>query len=198
MNLILGEITVSGLSEHEILANHSGKYRGFSCRIIMAVVLSLVLFASPSFAAQDAGKVGIVDSGKILRLMPETKQAETTLQATVAPLRKELERMNLDLKKSIAAYQQQKASLASATRMQKEKELTLKAQALQKYQQVNGALVEKKKQALFMPVRQKILTAVMTIAQKDGFSVVFEKSTTLYVSPDHDLTVKVMTLLHLK
>ena len=47
-------------------------------RIIMAVALSLVLVAPQSFAAQESGKVGVVDSGKILQQLPETKQAEAT------------------------------------------------------------------------------------------------------------------------
>lgn len=169
-----------------------------SYRVFTAAVFSLVLLAQPLFPAQGAERVGIVDSGKILRQMPETKQAETTLQAAAIPLRKELERMNLDLKNSIASYEQQKASLAKAAKTQKEKELTIKAQAIQKYQQVNSGVLEKKKQALFLPIRQKILAAIQSIAQKNGFSVVIEKSTALYVSVDHDLTLQVMTQLHVK
>ena len=38
----------------------------------------------------------------------------------------------------------------------------------------------------------------MSIAQKNGFSVVLEKGATLYVTPDHDLTSLVMTQLHIK
>jgi outer membrane protein len=180
------------------MMNHSRKFMTVSRRIVMAVGLGLLLVSPSAFAVQGVDRVGIVDSGKILQLMPETKRAETTLQTAAIPLRKELERLNLDLKNSIASYEQQKASLAKPARMQKEKDLALKAQSIQKYQQVNNGVLEKKKQALFQPIRQKILTAVMSIAQKNGFSVVLEKGASLYVSPDHDLTVKVMTQLNIK
>ena len=83
---------------------HSKGFLNMSRRIIMAVALSLVLAAPQSFAAQEAGKVSVVDSGKILQQLPETKQAEVTLQATVAPLQKELERINKDYQKSVADY----------------------------------------------------------------------------------------------
>lgn len=178
--------------------NQSKKYMSASYRVLTAVVFSLLLLAHPLFSARGAERVGIVDSGKIFRQMPETKQAETALQAAAIPLRKELERMNFDLKNSIASYEQQRGSLAKAAKTQKEKELTMKAQAIQKYQQVNSVVLEKKKQALFQPIRQKILAAVQLIAQKNGFSVVIEKSTALYVSVDHDLTLQVMTQLHVK
>ncbi len=178
--------------------NHSKKYMSVSYRVITAVVFSLVLLAHPLFSAQGADRVGVVDSGKILRQMPETKQAEATLQAATIPLQKELARMNLDMKNAIASYEQQKGSLAMAARTEKEKELRTKAQAIQKYRQTNNGVLEKKKKALFQPIRQKILAAVQSIAEKNGFSVVIEKSTALYFSADHDLTLQVMTQLHVK
>ncbi|MEI7824402.1 MAG: OmpH family outer membrane protein [Chlorobiaceae bacterium] len=178
--------------------NYSGRIIAVSSGMVTAIALGMLLVSPPVFSAQGAERVGIVDSGKILRLMPETRQAETTLQATATPLRKELDRMGLDLKNSIASYEQQKGSLAKAIRAQKEKELSLKAQNIQKYQQVNSSVLEKKKQALFLPIRQKIQNAIMSIAQKNGFSVVLEKGAALYVTPDHDLTLQVMTQLHIK
>ena len=106
-----------------------------SRRIVMAVGLSMVLVAPQSFAAQEASKVGVVDSGKILQLLPETKQAEASLQSAAAPLQKEIAIKNQEFQKAVAEYKKQAASLKPAAREQKEKELTLKSQALQKFQQ---------------------------------------------------------------
>jgi outer membrane protein len=180
------------------MMNHPREFMPVSFRFFTAVALGLLLVSPTVFAAQGVERVGLVDSGKILQKMPETKQAETTLQATAVPLRKELERLNQDMKNSIAFYEQQKASLGKPARMQREKELTLKAQSIQKYQQENSGVLEKKKQALFLPIRQKILTAIASIAQKNGFSVVLEKGAALYVTADHDLTSQVMAQLHIK
>ena len=161
---------------------HSKSFLNMSRRIIMAVALSLVVAAPQSFAAQEAAKVSVVDSGKILQQLPETKQAEATLQTTVAPLQKELERMNKDYQKSVADYRQKAGSWTKAVKEQKEKDLTLKGQAVEKYQQENfgrGGVVEKKQQELLIPIRQKVLAAVESIAQKEGFSLVLEKSLSL-------------------
>ncbi|MCX6178368.1 MAG: OmpH family outer membrane protein [Chlorobiales bacterium] len=173
-----------------------------SRRIIMAVVLSLVLVAPQSFAAaQESGKVGVVDTGKILQQLPETKQAESTLQATASPLQKELDRLNKDYQKSVAAYRQQAASLTKAVRDQREKELNLKGQALEKYQQEKfgrGGVIEKKQQELLVPIRQKVLAAIESIAKKEGITLVIEKSAAVYVTPEHDVTFKVMNQLNIK
>ena len=179
--------------------NHSGGFINVSRRVILAVALSLLLIAPPSMAAtQDAGKVGVVDYGKIIQQMPETKQAETTLQATAAPLQKELARLNMEYQKAVAAYRQLPATTAKAARDQKERDVHLKAQALQKYQQEQGPAVEKKQQELLTPIRDKVLAAVKSIAQKEGFTLVLDKGIQVYGTADHDLTFKVLNQLNIK
>lgn len=173
-----------------------------SRRIVMAVGLSMVLVAPPpSFAAQETGKVSVVDSGKILQQLPETKQADLTLQTTAAPLQKELDRLTQEYQKLVAAYSQQAGSLSKAARELKEKEIGAKAMAIDKYRQEKfgrGGLVEKKQQELLIPIRQKVLAAVEAIAQKEGFSLVLEKNIAIYVAPENDLTFKVMNQLNIK
>ncbi len=180
---------------------YSGKFMKMSRRIIMAVVLSVVLVAPQSFAAQEAGKVSVVDSGKILQQLPETKQAETALQAVAVPFQKELDRLNQDYQKTIAAYRQQGPSMTKPARELKEKEIGAKALAFEKYKQEKfgtGGVFEKKQQELFIPIRQKVLTAIESIAQKEGFTLVLEKNVALYVAPESDLTFKVMNQLNIK
>jgi outer membrane protein len=179
----------------------SGKLLRLSRRVLMTGALSLLLAAPVSFAAQGPEKVGVVDSGKIIQQMPETKQAEATLQSTAAPYQKELDRLSQDYQKSVAAYKQQAASMTKAARDQKEKELNTKGQALDKYQQEKfgrNGILEKKQQELLTPIRNKALAAVQTIAQKEGYSLVIEKSVMVYGSPDNDLTFKVLNQLNIK
>ena len=181
--------------------NHSGGVMNLFRRIIMAVFLSMVLIAPQSFAAQGAGKVGVVDSGKILQQLPDTKQADAALQAIAAPLQNELERMSQEYQKSVVAYRQQGASLSKAAKEQKEKEIALKGQAIEKFQQEKfgrGGIIDKKQQELFLPIRQKVLATVEAVAQSEGVTLVLEKSTALYATPDHDLTFKVMNQLNIK
>ncbi|MEI8033680.1 MAG: OmpH family outer membrane protein [Chlorobiaceae bacterium] len=163
-------------------------------RVLMAAVLSLAMATSSSFAAQDAAKVAVVDFAKIFQQMPETKQAQTTMQTAAAPVQKEIGRLNQEYQKAVASYK----SAKPATKDQKEKDLNLKAQALQKYQQEQGALMQKKEQELIAPIQDKIKGAISSIAQKEGFSLVLDKSVQVWGTPDHDLTFKVMDQLNIK
>ncbi len=136
-----------------------------------------------------------------MQQLPETKQAEATLQATAAPFQKELDRLNQDYQKSIAAYRQQAGSMTKPARDAKEKEIALKGQAIEKYQQEKfgrGGMVERKQQELIIPIRQKVLAAVESVAQSEGFTLVLEKNIAIYVTPANDLTFKVMNQLNIK
>jgi outer membrane protein len=177
---------------------HSRKYSKLPCCFFATFILGMVFFTLPSFALQGSEKTGVVDIGKILRLMPEMKKAEATLQAESVPVQKQLDRMNQELKNAIALYEQQKQSMAPAVRSQKESELKQKIQALRNYQKTNAGVLEKRKQTLFSGIRQKIMNVVQSIAQQEDFSVVLDKAVSLYAKPDHDLTLKVMQQLNIQ
>ena len=71
-------------------------------------------------------------------------------------------------------------------------------QAFQKFQQEQGGIFEKKQQEISAPIRQKVITAIESIAQKEGFTVVLEKNAAHYVAPENDLTFKVLDKLNIK
>lgn len=177
--------------------NHSEKIITMSRRVVIAVALSLGLATTPSFAAGDPGKIGVVDYGKIFNQLPDTKQAQATMQATTEPIQKELARLNVEYQKAIAAFNQLPASASKAVKEQKGKDAQLKGQTLQKYQQEQSLALQKKDQELDSQIKEKITKAVESIAQKEGFSLVLEKNATHYSTPEYDLTYKVIDQLNI-
>ncbi|MDT9546385.1 MAG: OmpH family outer membrane protein [Chlorobium phaeovibrioides] len=182
--------------------NHFSAMMHKSRHILMATVLT-ILFAVPSLQAAPgaAGRTGVVDFARILQQMPEAKKAESTLNATAEPFKKELQRMNQDLQKSLEAYGQARAGMSQQARELKEKDLNLKAQGMKKFEQEKfgrGGIVQKKEQELITPIRQKLLAAIQSVAQKEGFSLVLDKQAMVYGTADADLTFKVMNQLNIK
>jgi outer membrane protein len=167
----------------------------------LAAVVSIIVAVPSLQAAPAAGKVGVVDFPRILQQMPEAKQAEATLKATAAPFEKELQRQQAELQKSAEAYGTARASMTKQARDLKEKDLNLKAQGMQKYKQDKfgqGGVLDLKQQALITPIRQKLLTAVKTVADTEGYSLVLDKQAMVYGSAESDLTFKVMNQLNIK
>lgn len=168
-------------------------------QIVMAIMLSLFLAAPSAQAA--TGQVGVIDFARILQQMPETKKAQATLKSTAAPFEKELQRMNQELQKSLAAYEKERAGMTPQAREQKEKEINLQAQGIKKYQQEKfgrGGILDKKEQELVAPIRTKLLGAIQTLSKKEGFTLVLDKQAMVYGTAEHDLTFKVMNQLNIK
>ncbi len=166
----------------------------------MAITLILSLFAvAPSaLAAPGNEKTGVVDVAKILNQMPEKKKAENILKATGTQWEKGLDKLKKDFQTAAAGYEKQKKSLSKTAREQKEKDLNLKYQNIQKYQLEKfgpGGALDKKKAELFAPIRQKILTAVKAVATKEGFSVIIDKQAMVYSTKSADITFKVISQL---
>ncbi|WP_242664252.1 OmpH family outer membrane protein [Chlorobium sp. N1] len=171
-------------------------------RTALAAIFGLAI-AAPSLQAAPAGagKVGVVDFPRILQQMPEAKQAEATLKATAAPFEKELQRQQAELQKAAEAYGAERAAMSKQARDLKEKDLNLKAQGMQKYKQEKfgqGGALDQKQQQLIVPIRQKLLTAIKTIADREGYSLVLDKQAMVYGTPESDLTFKVMNQLNIK
>ncbi len=166
--------------------------------MIITLILSLFAITPSALAAPGDQKTGVVDVAKILNQMPEKQKAENILKATGTQWEKGLDNLKKDFQKVAASYEKQKKSLSKTAREQKEKDLSLKYQNIQKYQMEKfgpGGALDKKKAELFAPIRQKILTAVQAIAKKEGFSVIIDKQAMVYGDKSADITFKVISQL---
>ncbi|MBC8524727.1 MAG: OmpH family outer membrane protein [Chlorobium phaeobacteroides] len=165
--------------------------------MFFAVILSF-FFVSPELLAVTGQKTGVIDATSVLNQMHETKKAENILKATGTQWQKGLDNLKKSFQTSAASYEKQKSSLSKAAREQKEKDLNVKLQSIQKYQMdkfgPNGAL-EKKKAELLAPIHQKLLAAVKAVAVKEGFSVIIDKQAMIYGSSSADITAKVINQL---
>ncbi|HED31476.1 MAG TPA: OmpH family outer membrane protein [Prosthecochloris aestuarii] len=166
--------------------------------MVLLAVISLLSGPADASAAA-AGKTGVVDVSRIIQQMPETKKVENILKSTTSQWGKTLEGMQKDFQTTMADYEKSKASLSASARTQKENELKTKLQAVQNFEQEkfgrDGALA-KKQAELMKPIQQKVLTAIKTVAQKEGFSMVLEKQAMIYGDNSLDLTLKVIDQLN--
>jgi len=169
------------------------------CRRLAAGLMLSIVVAVPSLqAAPAAGKVGVFDAQRIFQQMNGPRKAEAAMKAAAAPVEKEFQRQQAELQKSAEAYRAAQAGMNPQTRALKEKDLNLKAQALQKYQQEKGAELNAKRKELLVPVQQKLDTAIQTVARNEGYSLVLDKQAMIYGTPESDLTFKVMNQLNIK
>ncbi len=140
------------------------------------VLLALAAFTLAANTQAQAQKLAHINVDELLSLMPETKTAETDIQAYAAQLQKDLEDMQAEAQ---AKYQNLIANQNNwtALRVQKEQEeLQAIGQRMEEYQQQAQQDLQKKQMDLMKPIIEKAQTAVNEVAREKGFAYVLDSS----------------------
>lgn len=153
---------------------------------LCAAGLGLAMVASAG--AQAADKVAVVDVMSILQKMPEretiAKQLEGEFKTRATALQKEEKSVQDKVKK----LQTSGASMKAAERTKLEKDV-------QAFQQKAAAFTQdtRRREAEEMnKLVTKVQSAVKTVAEKEGYSVVVKADAAFYASADSDITEKVL------
>lgn len=166
----------------------------------LILILSIVSVSVVSFAQ----KIAYVDSDFILGQIPEYKSAQSELDKISIQWQKEVEAKYAEIDKMYKAYQAEQILLTEDMKKKREADIIAKekdAKDLQKQRfGVDGELF-KKRQELVKPIQDKIYAAVKTIAEKGGYSIIFDKAseiTMLYTSAKLDKSNDVLELMGYK
>lgn len=156
------------------------------------VLLSLILAGSlglGSQVAQAQSKVGHVNLGEIILLMPETKTADGELQKFGESLESQMKTMGAEYQAKLNDYQSKKESMAEAIRTTKEKEIIDLQQRIQEFQSTAQEGVQRKKEELYAPILKRADEAVKAVAKEQGYNYIIDSSlgVLLVVSEDSDL-----------
>lgn len=168
---------------------------------LFVVMLALTLALVGTASAQT--KVAYVNSGTILRELPEAQQAQKDLEAQVQVWQTELEKMGKQLQDDLEDYQKKQALLDPTTKAAREKSLQDLQQKAREYQFTKfdtreGEAVKLREKKL-QPIQDKVLEAIKVIAKEEGASFVLDRvseaTIVLYADEKFDLTYKVLDRL---
>nr|WP_294946018.1 OmpH family outer membrane protein [uncultured Mucilaginibacter sp.] len=151
----------------------------------VALVAAGMLFAGNFAQAQT--KIGHINFEQLVGLMPETKTLSTQIDAYKQTFVTTLTSMNNELQLKLKDYNDKKATMTDAVRVQKEGELQDMQKRFQDYQGTAQQSVEAKGNELTKPLVDKARAAIAAIAKEKGYTYVLNSSQTdLIVSPDAD------------
>jgi len=160
----------------------------------------IALSSSYSFAQ----KFSYVDTEYILAHIPEYKQAQAELDKTSIGWQKEIEGKYAEIDKLYKNFQAEQILLTEDMKKKREAEITGKEKEVKDIQKqhfgVEGDLF-KKRQELVKPIQDKVYNAVKDIAEKQNYSVIFDKAsemTMLYTNPKFDKSDEVLEALGYK
>jgi len=164
--------------------------------IAIALILPLTTFA------QDL-KFGYFNRAEIFQSMPETVAATKKLDEISKNYESELARMNEEYQKKGSDFIAAKDTLPEAIKTRRMTEIQDIEQRLQAFYQDSQNEIKKNQQDLIIPINAKLMNAVKTVGQDQGFIYIFDTSANaglMYWSVDKcvDVTNLIRAKLNLK
>jgi outer membrane protein len=121
-------------------------------------------------------KFGHINTQTLLEQMPESDTARAKFQQAQRQLQQQLEEMQVELNRKYQNYQNQKDTIPELLRQTKETEIMDMQQRIQEFQMSAQEDVQKRKTELFQPIYKKMDKAIKEVADKNGFTYVFDVS----------------------
>jgi outer membrane protein len=140
------------------------------------VLLALALFVGTASVAIAQQKIGHINADELLQLMPETKLAQTELEAYGRQLEKDLTDMEAELKNKIDSFRANEKMMTTLARETKTQELQELQMRIQEYTQRAQQDLQQKQVEILTPVIEKATKAVQDVAKENGFSYILDSS----------------------
>ena len=143
--------------------------------MLKKIALLLMLILPMSVFAQ---KFGHIKTQEILTVMPEYTKAQTDIQTMQKQYEDEMKRLQDEINKKFAAYQQEQANLPKNIQERRQKELQeLNERGMQMGQDAQQQLQQSWMEML-EPIAKKIDDAIKAVGQEGGYVYIFDLNAT--------------------
>lgn len=161
--------------------------------VIQSILLVAVfgLMVSNASAQQAALKFAFIDVDKIFEDSTHFKQAFKDIQKSVDESKKNLEKMNADLKDKVENFQVKKELLNDETAKQQRVQIEDDRQKLVAQTEQEDKKFNAMKAKLLAPLLKALQTVVDEVAKEDAYTFIFKRSTLAYCDSKMDITDKV-------
>ena len=147
------------------------------------ISLFLFLFASFSVNAQDQ-KIGYYESDFVLSKIPEYTGIEQRLKILSDGWKSEIQELRLEIENLEEDYSAKEILYTEEIKKEKIQEINTKKKQLDNFTSQkfgpNGEYFQKQKE-LLEPIQRQVFAAVRTVAQRNGYDFVFDRSGDIYM-----------------
>lgn len=169
----------------------------------LRVLFILVLFSAfGTLNAQQQKKIklGHIDSGELLSLMPGKDSAQVKLQEYATNLGQQLKTMQTELETKEQDYRENEKTWSELIRSTKYKELIDLSNRIEAFQTSAQEDLQNKEQELLQPIIDKAKKAIELVAAENGYTYILDTSygIVLYFEPTEDILPLVKKKLNLR
>jgi outer membrane protein len=165
--------------------NYLLKKQTFKMKNILLLIV-LLFIVNNSFSQS---KTAHINYNQLILSMPETKKADSTLNALTLNYQAELTRMETEYQAKAAKFQQEELTLPEATKQLRLKELKDAEVAYVNFKEAAQKDLSEKDKVLFDSIFEKAKKTVTDVATSKGYDYVIDSSKENYVfmHSKHDL-----------
>ena len=159
-----------------------------SSRRLLVALAALIPLSLSATAHAQAAKIGYVNFQKALAELDEAKAARTRLEGLKEQKQKDLDKAQDALKKDKETFDKQASTMTEQARNEKAEGLQKRFIDLQQNFEKGRAELAQKENEEFQPIVGKMRNIINAIAQKEGFTMVFDAGGIAYAPDSLDLT----------
>lgn len=160
-------------------------------KILLAIMVVGGLFSGVQAKAE--GKVGIINTEKVMRDSDPAKKAMKKLEKEFEKRGQDLEKLRLQAQKMQEDLEKNGVTLAEAQRKAKERELADMSRDFQRKQRELNEDFNARRNEELQGVVDRTNKVIRSIAEKEGFDLIIQEAA--YVNPRVDITEKVIKAL---
>ncbi|MBO5720956.1 MAG: OmpH family outer membrane protein [Bacteroidales bacterium] len=164
----------------------------------MKKTLLLSLFAIIPFLsiAQTQLKFATVKLQEIFQSMPETIEANKTLEELAQKYEEENKKLKIEYENKYTDYVRSRNGMPQNIRARREQELLLISQSIADFRMVAQKDIEQQQELLMLPIKAKLMDAVKSVGAEGGYAFVIDEAQMLYMGVDfEDITIFVKAKL---
>lgn len=146
------------------------------------VLLAIFALIMPLMAFSQDVKIGYIDAEQVMMSMPEIADVEKQMAEYNEKNTKYLEEMEAEIKKEEAKYQEMEATATATMKADQEAKLQTLYQRYQTTMRTIQQDAQQKQVSLLQPIQERLVKAIESVGEKNGFLYITEKNALLYKS----------------
>jgi outer membrane protein len=160
--------------------------------LMVLVVMTHAQSGKTSGAATESTKIGYINIDSVLINLKDYPTQVKILEAFQKKLTADFEVKSLEFEQKYKEYQENEKKYSEEERKKKFTELQNLDQELSKLRNDANNQIAQKERDLLIPLNEKILKAIETVAKARGFSHITDRKNFYFASPAFDITKQVI------
>lgn len=172
------------------------------------LIFGFSAFTQSAQAQSQELRIGVVDAGRILMMMPELENVSDQLDGFTNRKRREFAQLEAEFLTAREEFEQKVAVISESARRAEQERLSGLALRLQQFQMEYQQELMERQEALVAPLRDRIMNNINEVANELGLAYVINQMVNngdmvvLYASPrmreNYDITNRVMDRMNIR